>query len=94
MEAQSGDPRSTLELYRSALTLRRELGLGDGEMTWRDTPEGVLSFSRPGFVCTLNTLGDEVVLPVPGRPVLASAALEFSGGTVRIPSDSCVWWAV
>ncbi|MEU7133980.1 glycoside hydrolase family 13 protein [Streptomyces sp. NPDC046261] len=98
VEAQSGDPRSTLELYRSALTLRGELpGLGDGEMAWLEAPEGVLAFSRPGFVCTLNTLGDEVALPVPGRPVLGSvgvADLEFSGGTVRIPSDTCVWWAV
>ncbi|MEV6672737.1 alpha-amylase family glycosyl hydrolase [Streptomyces sp. NPDC051162] len=100
--AQSGDPRSTLELYRSALTLRRELpGLGDGEMVWLDAPEGVLAFSRPGFVCTLNTLGEEVELPVPGRPVLATSALAIvfpegrsAAGTVRIPADSCVWWAV
>ncbi|GHG73842.1 glycoside hydrolase family 13 protein [Streptomyces griseocarneus] len=98
VEAQSGDPRSTLELYRSALALRRELpGLGDGAMTWLDAPEGVLAFSRPGFVCTLNARDGEVTLPVPGRPVLATddlAALEFSGGTVRIPANSCVWWAV
>ncbi|GHF32462.1 alpha-glucosidase [Streptomyces mashuensis] len=98
VEAQSGDPRSTLELYRSALALRRELpGLGDGAMTWEDAPEGVLAFARPGFVCTLNTLGTEVALPVPGRPLLATAALEFSGGTggtVLLPADSCVWWAV
>ncbi|MEV4923651.1 glycoside hydrolase family 13 protein [Streptomyces roseoverticillatus] len=93
--AQSGDPRSTLELYRSALALRHELpGLGDGEMTWLEAPEGVLAFSRPGLVCTLNTRDGEVAMPVPGRPVLATAALEFTGGTVRIPSDSCVWWAV
>ncbi|ARZ70435.1 glycoside hydrolase family 13 protein [Streptomyces sp. HU2014] len=93
--AQSGDPRSTLELYRSALTLRRELpGLGDGEMGWLAAPEGVLALSRPGFVCTLNTLDEEVEMPVPGRPVLATRALEFTGGTVRLPSDSCVWWAV
>ncbi|MBF6048338.1 DUF3459 domain-containing protein [Streptomyces sp. NRRL B-1677] len=93
--AQSGDPRSTLELYRSALALRHELpGLGDGEMTWLEAPEGVLAFSRPGLVCTLNTRGEEVGMPVPGRPVLATSALEFTGGTVRIPVDSCVWWAV
>ncbi|MEW2029888.1 glycoside hydrolase family 13 protein [Streptomyces roseifaciens] len=93
--AQSGDPRSTLELYRSALALRHELpGLGDGEMTWLEAPEGVLAFARPGLVCTLNTGDEEVGMPVPGRPVLATAALEFTGGTVRIPSDSCVWWAV
>ncbi|MET8676409.1 glycoside hydrolase family 13 protein [Streptomyces sp. NPDC004647] len=95
VEAQSGDPRSTLELYRSALALRRELpGLGDGPMTWLDAPEGVLAVSRPGFVCTLNTLAREVELPVPGRPVLSTAALHFTGGSVHIPADTCVWWAV
>ncbi|KNB52819.1 glycoside hydrolase family 13 protein [Streptomyces caatingaensis] len=100
--AQSGDPRSTLELYRSALALRRRLpGLGDGPMSWHATgdgdagvPEGVLAFSRPGFACTLNTLGIEVELTVPGRPVLATAPLEFTGGTVRLPAETCVWWEV
>ncbi|MFC5724076.1 alpha-amylase family glycosyl hydrolase [Streptomyces gamaensis] len=93
--AQSGDPRSTLELYRSALALRRRLpGLGDGRMSWLDAPPGVLALSRPGLVCTLNTLQREAVLPVPGRPVLATSALEFTGGTVRIPADACVWWSV
>ncbi|MFI9585612.1 glycoside hydrolase family 13 protein [Streptomyces sp. NPDC052236] len=94
-QAQTGDPRSTLELYRSALALRRELpGLGDGGMEWLDGPEGVLVFARPGLVCTLNTLAAEVELPVPGRPVLATAALEFTGRAVRIPRETCVWWAV
>lgn len=94
-EAQSGDPRSTLELYRSALALRKELpGLGDGEMTWLDGPEGVLVFGRPGLVCTLNTTDAEVELPVVGRPVLATAALEFTGGSARVPGETCVWWAV
>ncbi|MBC2873862.1 MULTISPECIES: glycoside hydrolase family 13 protein [Streptomyces] len=93
--AQSGDPRSTLELYRSALALRRALpGLGAGEMTWLSAPEGVLAFARPGFVCTLNTLPEEVELTVPGRPVLATAALEFHGGAARLPAESCVWWEV
>lgn len=95
VEAQTGDPRSTLELYRSALALRKDLpGLGDGEMEWLAGPDGVLVFRRPGLVCTLNTLACEAELPVPGRPVLATAALEFSGGTVRIPGETCVWWAV
>ncbi|MFE7132001.1 glycoside hydrolase family 13 protein [Streptomyces sp. NPDC057638] len=93
--AQSGDPRSTLELYRSAIALRKELpGLGDGTMEWREGPEGTLVLARPGLVCTLNTLADEVRLPVPGRPVLSSTPLEFDGGQVRLPGDSCVWWAV
>jgi alpha-glucosidase len=74
--AQTGDPASTLELYRSALALRAELpGLGDGTMEWLPSPEGVLAFAREGFVCTLNTRPGAVELPAPGRPVLSSAEL-------------------
>ncbi|MDX3237256.1 glycoside hydrolase family 13 protein [Streptomyces sp. ME03-5709C] len=95
VQAQSGDPDSTLELYRSALRLRRELpGLGDGPMRWVDAPEGVLAFSRPGLVCTLNVLAEPVRLPVPGRPVLSSEPVAFTGGSVRLPADSCIWWAI
>ncbi|MCM3809014.1 MULTISPECIES: glycoside hydrolase family 13 protein [Streptomyces] len=95
VEAQTGDPDSTLELYRGALALRRELpGLGDGAMSWLQAPAGVLALSRPGFVCTLNTLGEEVELPVPGRALLSSAPLTYKAGTVCIPPDSCAWWAI
>ncbi|OON71591.1 glycoside hydrolase family 13 protein [Streptomyces tsukubensis] len=93
--AQSGDPRSTLELYRSALALRKELpGLGDSSMTWIEAPEGVLAFARPGFVLTLNTLAEEVTVEVPGRPVLSTVAVAFSDGKARLPGEACVWWAV
>ncbi|MEU9790841.1 glycoside hydrolase family 13 protein [Streptomyces sparsogenes] len=95
VEAQTGDPDSTLELYRGALAARRELpGLGDTPMAWLNAPDGVLALSRPGFVCTLNTLGEEVELPVPGRALLSSAPLAYGAGTVRIPADSCAWWAI
>ncbi|MBI0382276.1 DUF3459 domain-containing protein, partial [Streptomyces albiflaviniger] len=95
VEAQTGDPGSTLELYRDALALRRELpGLGDGPMSWLEAPAGVLALSRPGLVCTLNTLGEEVELPVPGRALLSSAPLAYKAGTVCIPPDSCAWWAI
>ncbi|WP_431969031.1 glycoside hydrolase family 13 protein [Actinacidiphila sp. bgisy160] len=95
VQAQAGDPDSTLELYRSALRLRRELpGLGDGPMRWLDAPEGVLAFSRPGLVCTVNVNPAPVELPVPGRPVLSSEPVAFAGGSVRLPADSCIWWAI
>ncbi|NUS15033.1 MAG: glycoside hydrolase family 13 protein [Streptomyces sp.] len=48
--AQTGDPSSTLEMYRSALELRRRhpaLGAGT-EVAWLDAPEGVLAFRRSG----------------------------------------------
>ncbi|MFJ4849683.1 MULTISPECIES: glycoside hydrolase family 13 protein [unclassified Streptomyces] len=95
VEAQTGDPASTLELYRKALRLRRELpGLGDGPMRWLDAPEGVLALSRPGLVCTLNTRSTPVELPVPGRPVLSSEPLGTTGGNIRLPAHSCIWWAI
>ncbi|MGW0749510.1 glycoside hydrolase family 13 protein [Streptomyces sp. NPDC002587] len=96
--AQTGDPHSTLELYRAALELRRALpGLGApdaGPLTWLSAPEGVLLFTRPGFACTLNTRPAAVELPAPGRPVLSSAPVETDGRTVRLPADSCTWWAI
>ncbi|MFJ3693136.1 alpha-amylase family glycosyl hydrolase [Streptomyces sp. NPDC090052] len=93
--AQTGDAGSTLELYRAALALRRRVdGLGDGPMSWLEGPDGVLVFTRPGFVCTVNTLPDAVELRVPGRPLLSSAAPDISGESVRIPGDSCTWWAI
>ncbi|MFH7598327.1 glycoside hydrolase family 13 protein [Streptomyces racemochromogenes] len=122
--AQTGDPHSTLELYRAALELRRALpGLGAVEagqgglpgqggqaedwpgtgagpavfargMRWRPAPSGVLLFTRPGFACTLNTRPTAVEMPSPGRPVLSSAPVETDGRTVRLPPDSCTWWAL
>lgn len=96
VEAQTGDPGSTLELYRAALAARRALpGLGAGEsVRWLDAPDGVLAFRRPGFVCTVNTTGEAVRLPAPGRVLLASQEPDGSGNEVVLPGDSAVWWAV
>jgi alpha-glucosidase len=79
--AQTGDPNSTLELYRAALALRREhpaLGAGTS-VSWLDAPDGVLAFRRDspdgrGFVCTVNLTAAPVTLPVPGRELLTSGA--------------------
>ncbi|MEV6795776.1 glycoside hydrolase family 13 protein [Streptomyces sp. NPDC051320] len=97
VEAQTGDPDSTLELYRSALALRRELpGLGAGDrVDWQSgTPAGVLAFDRPGFVCTVNTTGEAVRIPASGRIVLASADVTTGGAEFVLPPDTTVWWAV
>ncbi|MFE3520029.1 glycoside hydrolase family 13 protein [Streptomyces sp. NPDC059161] len=93
--SQSGDPHSTLELYRAALALRRELpGLGDGTMSWLAAPKGVLSFTRPGFVCTLNTLDRAAQLPLPGKPLLTTGAVEYDDTNALLPAESAVWWAI
>jgi alpha-glucosidase len=86
--AEAGQPGSMLELYRAALRLRRELAsLGEGELTWLDSPADVLAFQRgSGFVCCVNLGRHDYTLPEGWTILLASAAV--SG---ELPSDTAVW---
>ena len=55
-ERQAGDPASMLELYRSALRIRREHpGLGSGPMRWRDAPKGFWRSSAAAVPCLSRT---------------------------------------
>ena len=98
--AESGDPGSMLELYRSALALRRELpDLGaetdDTALVWLPSPDGVLAFRRgDGFVCTVNTGSESVALPAPGALLLASTSLSVTADRVDLPADSAAWWRI
>ncbi|GLV76020.1 glycoside hydrolase family 13 protein [Streptomyces hygroscopicus] len=97
VEAQTGVPDSTLEMYRCALAVRRELpGLGAGtDVTWHDElPAGILRFDRPGFACTVNTTGAAVRIAAPGRVLLASGPVTVADGRLDLPADTTVWWAV
>ncbi|MFF3109830.1 glycoside hydrolase family 13 protein [Kitasatospora sp. NPDC057904] len=96
VEAQTGDPTSTLELYRSALAVRRaqpDLGAGTG-VEWLDAPQGTLAFRRGSIVCTVNASGEPVRIPAPGTLLLASAELVVDGGETVLAPDSTGWWAV
>jgi alpha-glucosidase len=92
VEAQTGGPTSMLELYRTALRVRRyHPALGDGTMTWLEAPEGVLSFSRePGFVCVVNLSTEPYELPAHSELLLASGPLEEG----VLGPDQAVWMAV
>jgi alpha-glucosidase len=78
-----------LELYRSALKMRRELpGLGDGPMRWLEAPDSVLAFARgTGVVCVVNLSDEPVPLPVPGQLLLSSGPVD--GDLLR--PDTAVW---
>ncbi|MFJ9768666.1 glycoside hydrolase family 13 protein [Streptomyces erythrochromogenes] len=99
VEAQTGDPSSTLELYRTALRLRREhpdLGAGES-VDWQEAPEGVLVFRRGDFLCAANTTGEAVRIPVTGEVLLSSGPGAVAEGTVEdgvLPADTTVWWQV
>jgi alpha-glucosidase len=83
-DAQDGMDGSTLELYRDALHLRRTVS---GPLTWQDSPEGVLHFTRDGLRCVVNVTDGPVPLPA-GEPLLASGPL----GEGVLPADTAVWY--
>ena len=89
VEAENGEAGSMLELYRSALRLRRaEPALGDGSMTWLPSAEGVLAFDRGASVrCVSNLSATPVGLPSHRAVILASGPLD--GG--MLPPDTTVW---
>ena len=78
-----------LELYRTALRLRKTCSeLGADGLSWLDSADGVLAFSRPeGLLCMLNVSAEPQPLPPDTELVLASG--ELSGGL--LPSDTAVW---
>lgn len=96
VEAQTGVAGSSLELYRAAIAARRaHPGLGAGtSVDWQDAPEGVLVFARPGFLCTVNTTGSPVRIPVRGSLLLASGPFTVDGPEAELPADTTVWWTV
>lgn len=88
--AQTGDPDSMLELYRSALRLRREHpGFGADALTWLDAPDGVLRFGRAeSLEVVANLTADDVPLALDGRRVLLASA-PLAGH--RLPGDAAAW---
>ncbi|HWS36186.1 MAG TPA: DUF3459 domain-containing protein, partial [Actinoplanes sp.] len=99
--AQQGVPGSTLEMYRTALAVRRT----DPALTpvdnlrWIPAPDGVLAFERevpgaPVFRCTVNMGAEPVTVGRPGEVLLASGPLEGTAGDVILPPDTTVWWSL
>jgi alpha-glucosidase len=86
--AQDGVAGSTLELYRTALRLRRKLLEGE-ELAWDpDASPGVLSFVRhDGWRCVTN-LSDAALPSPPGEALLSSDPLDGDG---LLPPDTTVW---
>ncbi|MFF3666722.1 glycoside hydrolase family 13 protein [Microtetraspora malaysiensis] len=99
VEAQLRDAASTLSLYRSALRIRREHpALGDGAISWLDSPAGTLAFTRGGgFACLINMTAEWVEVERPlgaAGPLLASADPVTSGERVLLAPDSTTWWTL
>lgn len=81
------DPESTLNLYRNALKLRRELQ-GAEELEWVDDGiEGSLHFKRPGGWEVVMNFGEQGV-KIPEGVVLVSSEELVEG---MVGQDQTVW---
>ncbi|PZR53692.1 alpha-amylase [Xylanimonas oleitrophica] len=91
-DAQAGVPGSTLELYRTALRLRRERRLGAGGLEWVEGyPETVLAFrifEDERSTLVLANLGTQPV-PLPDARVLVASTDLPGDGT--LPPDVTAW---
>jgi alpha-glucosidase len=86
-DRQRGVDGSTLELYRTALRLRRSESLATGAVEWLDGfADEVLAFRNGSVVVIGNTGSTPVPLPA-GEVLLASG--DVSGG--ELPADTTVW---
>ena len=89
VEAETDRADSMLELYRSALAIRRsEPALGDGPMTWLAAEDGVLAFDRGTSVrCVVNISAQAARLPDHAGLLLSSGPLDGE----LLPPDCAVW---
>jgi len=93
VDQQVGVDGSTLELYRSLLSLRRERRLGTGGLQsaegFDDDVVALLNTGQGEATLVLANLGSEPVsLPVSATVLVASGPLTDDG---RVPTDTAVW---
>ncbi|MEY2677114.1 MAG: hypothetical protein RL510_1134 [Actinomycetota bacterium] len=87
-DQQEGIPGSTLELYKHALKLRKELGLGHGSFDWvtEYTNENTLGYLNNGILVIHNFGREPIALPQ-GNLIASSQY----GDTLVIEADQTVW---
>ena len=94
VDRQVGVPDSTLEMYRSLLTARREHALGAGSLSWLPgySEEVVAFVNEPAAgerVLVITNLGAEpVAVPQGARSLVSSGPLSSQG---LVPADTTVW---
>jgi alpha-glucosidase len=94
--SQSANLASTLNLYRSALKIRRKKLVGTGDIEWVDRgQDGLISFARGEFAIYLNTSSELVQIPSAGRLTLGSdVEVTLNNGELNLPPVGAAWVAI
>lgn len=94
VERQERDPDSTLMQYREMLRLRHaHPGLTDIDAFELLTPhDGLVGFRRgAGFICLVNTTGEERSTGMSGTVLLASDRARTPSDGRSVPADAAIW---
>ena len=89
-DRQMQDPGSTLNLYRQALRLRRELNLGHGSLAWwpEHDEAGVIALVNGDVLAVMNM--GETTVQLPAGELLVASHPE-AGQDGRLAPNSTVW---
>jgi alpha-glucosidase len=98
IEQQSGDPKSSLNLYRTALNLRAEHLVNTGELEWIESPvhgsksSSLLGYRRGNVTVYMNLDASPVEIEIAGKVLMVSAGTpDGRGGKITIPAVSTLW---
>lgn len=89
VEHELKEPDSSLNLYRKALQLRRNVFIGSGEITWTDRGE-LFSYKRGQVEVIMNMSDQSANLEISSEKVLLSSH-KFEG---TLPAKSTIWLAL
>ena len=91
VDAQDADPASTLNLYRAAIALRREIDdLAGSDLEWLELGADILAFRRGDGTLSITNLG-AVPVPLPAHHDVLLASTPLDGA---LPPDSTAWLAL
>ncbi|MEJ5915235.1 glycoside hydrolase family 13 protein [Pseudokineococcus sp. 1T1Z-3] len=98
LDRQRDVPGSTYEMYRAALRLRRDLGLGSSAaLAWTDlggtaeVEDGVLALRSAGVLVVANLGEAPVPLPDGAEVLLVSGELAADGDARMLPPTTTAW---
>ncbi|MFM1778883.1 MAG: hypothetical protein RIS51_28 [Actinomycetota bacterium] len=83
-ENQEADPYSTLALYKNALALRKQFGLGEGSFDWVESEGDLLSYRNRNVLVIHNFSDEEGEIPTGYEILLCSGPEKVLGANQTI----------
>jgi alpha-glucosidase len=98
IEKQNVDPKSTLNLYRTALKLRTDHLIDQGSITWLESPnhgsksDSLLAVRRGNVSIYMNLSDIAIEVEITGKLLIVSAGIvDARDGKLTIPPLSTIW---